>query len=158
MLCTSCCRSAHQLHPFHHVEQWSGDHFAPLSLRVAGLVLQLGHGGARCPDATEQPSTDEEGFPTMASIQAELNSFSAFDTRHYDDTGNHLLTVVDISGIHITAICPCKCPQQTQLLQIGLYPATQKSPRTAFTFQLLESFRLMNLECKVTAMSFYKYL
>ncbi|KIJ16596.1 hypothetical protein PAXINDRAFT_75122 [Paxillus involutus ATCC 200175] len=98
----------------------------------------------------------------MASIQAELNSFSAFDTRHYDDAGNHLLTVVDISGIHITAICPCKCPQQSpfraQLLQIGLYPATQKSPRTAFTFQLLESFRLMNLECKVTAMSFYKYL
>ncbi|KIJ10833.1 hypothetical protein PAXINDRAFT_16227 [Paxillus involutus ATCC 200175] len=113
-------------------------------------------------DATEQLSTDEEGFPTMASIQAELDSFSAFDTRHYDDAGNHLLTVVDISGIHITAICPCKCPQQSpfraQLLQIGLYPATQKSPRTAFTFQLLESFRLMNLECKVTAMSFYKYL
>ncbi|KIJ05107.1 hypothetical protein PAXINDRAFT_29465, partial [Paxillus involutus ATCC 200175] len=49
MLCTSCCRSAHQLHPFHHVEQWSGDHFAPSSLRAAGLVLQLGHGGARCP-------------------------------------------------------------------------------------------------------------
>ncbi|KIK75853.1 hypothetical protein PAXRUDRAFT_18623 [Paxillus rubicundulus Ve08.2h10] len=113
-------------------------------------------------EATEQASTDEEGFPTMASIQATLNSFSVFDTRHYDDAGNHLLTVVDVSGIHIVAICPCKCPQQSpfwaQLLQIGLYPATQKSPRTAFTFQSLESFRLMNLECKVMAMSFYKYL
>ncbi|KIJ65331.1 hypothetical protein HYDPIDRAFT_28041 [Hydnomerulius pinastri MD-312] len=98
----------------------------------------------------------------MASIQATLNSFSALDTRHYDDAGNHLLTVVDISGIHIIAICPCKCLQQSpfraQLLEVGLYPATQKSPRTVFTFQLLESFRLMNLECKVTAMSFYKYL
>ncbi|KIJ10585.1 hypothetical protein PAXINDRAFT_85784, partial [Paxillus involutus ATCC 200175] len=40
----------------------------------------------------------------------------------------------------------------------GLYPATQKSLRTTFTFQLLEPFRLMNLEFKVTAMSFYKYL
>ncbi|KIJ11602.1 hypothetical protein PAXINDRAFT_15515 [Paxillus involutus ATCC 200175] len=60
----------------------------------------------------------------MASIQAELDSFSAFDTWHYDDAGNHLLTIVDISGIHVTAICPCKCPQQSplraQLLQIGI--------------------------------------
>ncbi|KAF8834188.1 hypothetical protein BDN67DRAFT_992716 [Paxillus ammoniavirescens] len=155
MLCTSCCRSAHQLHPFHHVEQWLGNHFFPSSLRVAGLEVEK-------QEATEQASTDEEGFPTMASIQAALDSFSAFDARHYDNTGNHLLTVVDVSGIHVVAICPCKCPQQSpfqaQLLQIGLYPATQKSPRTTFTFQSLESFRLMNLECKVTAMSFYKYL
>ncbi|KAF8836301.1 hypothetical protein BDN67DRAFT_1014817 [Paxillus ammoniavirescens] len=94
-------------------------------------------------EATEQVSTDEEGFPTMASIQAALDSFSAFDARHYNDTGNHLLTV---------------SPFQAQLLQIGWYPATQKSPRTTFTFQSLESFRLMNLECKVKVMSFYKYL
>ncbi|KAF8833598.1 hypothetical protein BDN67DRAFT_1017363 [Paxillus ammoniavirescens] len=98
----------------------------------------------------------------MARIQAALNSFSAFDAWHYDNTRNHLLTMVDVSGIRVVAICPCKCPQQSpfqaQLLQIGLYPATQKSLRTAFTFQSLESFRLMNLECKVTAMSCYKYL
>ncbi|KIK90373.1 hypothetical protein PAXRUDRAFT_152013, partial [Paxillus rubicundulus Ve08.2h10] len=174
------------LHPFHHVEQWSGDHFSPSSLRAAGLVLQLGHGRARCPatsagqfdhldsangeteeevekqEATEQASTDEEGFHTMATIQAALNSFSMCDAQHYNNTGNHLLTMVDVSGIHIVAICPCKCPQQSpfqaQPLQIGLYPATQKSPRTAFTFQSIESFRLMNLECKVMVMSFYKYL
>ncbi|KAF8834386.1 hypothetical protein BDN67DRAFT_1016560 [Paxillus ammoniavirescens] len=113
-------------------------------------------------EAMEQVSTDEEGFPTTVSIQAALNSFSTFDAQHYNDAGNHLLTMVDVSGIHIVAICPCKCPQQSpfraQLLQIGLYPATQKSLRTAFTFQSLESFRLMNLECKVTVMSFYKYL
>ncbi|KIJ16595.1 hypothetical protein PAXINDRAFT_75084 [Paxillus involutus ATCC 200175] len=50
MLCTSCCRSAHQLHPFHHMEQWSGDHFAPSSLRAAGLFCNsdmVGRGARR---------------------------------------------------------------------------------------------------------------
>ncbi|KIK72256.1 hypothetical protein PAXRUDRAFT_119086, partial [Paxillus rubicundulus Ve08.2h10] len=166
--------SAHQLHPFHHVEQWSGDHFSPSSLRAAGLVLRLGHGGARCPatsasqfdhlDSADRETEEEveKQEATEQAIQAALDSFSVFDARHYDDAGNHLLTVVDVSGIHVVAICPCKCPQQSpfraQLSQIGLYPATQKSPSTAFTFQSLESFRLMNLECKVTVMSFYKYL
>ncbi|KAF9229444.1 hypothetical protein BS17DRAFT_688758 [Gyrodon lividus] len=45
----------------------------------------------------------------------------------------------------------------THLLDVGLYPSTQKSLRTTFTFQALDAFRLMNLECKVTTMSFNKY-
>ncbi|KAF9222185.1 hypothetical protein BS17DRAFT_796665 [Gyrodon lividus] len=100
----------------------------------------------------------------MSSIKAMFQDFSAPEKQHVDDHdhGNNLLTVVDTSGMHILAILPCKCPNhapfQTQLLDVGLYSSTQKLPRMAFTFQVLDAFRLMNLECKVTAMSFNKYL
>ncbi|KAF9229442.1 hypothetical protein BS17DRAFT_689063, partial [Gyrodon lividus] len=40
---------AHQFHPLHQMEQWSGDHFTPSSVRAAGLMLYLGHGGEKCP-------------------------------------------------------------------------------------------------------------
>ncbi|KAG6330305.1 hypothetical protein ID866_8786 [Astraeus odoratus] len=38
-----------------------------------------------------------------------------------------------------------------QLLQIGLYPTSQKSPCMAFTFHILDDFRIENLECKIPA-------
>ncbi|KIK98991.1 hypothetical protein PAXRUDRAFT_133069, partial [Paxillus rubicundulus Ve08.2h10] len=43
------------------------------------------------------------------------------------------------------------------LFNVRLCPSTQKSPRTVFTLQMLNIFRLMNLKCKVTTMSYNKY-
>ena len=37
-----------------------------------------------------------------------------------------------------------------QMMVAGLYPATFRNPKTAFTFWALEEFHLDNLECKTT--------
>ena len=45
-----------------------------------------------------------------------------------------------------------------QLLEAGLYPTSISSPRTAFTFRVLDNFLLTNKECKTSAMAYYSKL
>lgn len=47
--CFQCFREGHRLLPFHQVEQWSGTHYEPAWLCQAGVFIQLGHHGHRCP-------------------------------------------------------------------------------------------------------------
>ena len=178
---TEYCRSDHSRHPFHRVEVWCGWYFIPSSLSTVEVVLHLAHGGQPCPkaqddgweddpddssedDFNDSGLTDHMAPPTFNDILSSLghcNDRSHGKTR-YDANGNPLITVVDQLGIHHFTIQPCCCnghrPIHHQLLQIGLYPATQTSPRTAFTFAVLDDFRLMNLKCKVSANGFFNYL
>ena len=45
-----------------------------------------------------------------------------------------------------------------QLMAAGLFPATFRDPKTAFTFWVLEEFHLDNLECKTTPNQFFSRL
>jgi hypothetical protein len=45
-----------------------------------------------------------------------------------------------------------------QLMLAGLFPATFRNPKTAFTFRVLEDFHLDNLECKTTPSQFFSRL
>ena len=182
--CTECCHSDHSRHPFHHVEVWCGEYFAPSSLLASGVVLHLGHEGQPCPNAlrprddtwVDDPNDSAEediDDPSLANPTVPLafndilsslehGNEQSHGKKHYDAHGNPLMTIVDQSGVHRLAIQPCCChghsPIHHQLLQINLYPATQTSPRTAFTFAVLDNFRLINLECKVSANGFFSYL
>ncbi|KAF8841146.1 hypothetical protein BDN67DRAFT_980514 [Paxillus ammoniavirescens] len=98
----------------------------------------------------EWESDSKDGFPTMSSIRVVLQEFFTPEKCHIDNHGNNLL-MVPFCRANVLTIYLSEC-------NVGLYPATQKSLRTTFTFQALDTFRLMNLECKVTAMSFNKYL
>ncbi|KAI6021186.1 hypothetical protein EDC04DRAFT_2526673, partial [Pisolithus marmoratus] len=49
LLCTNCCHTMHERHPFHRVQQWTGDFFEDSALHMTSLQLHLGHGGAPCP-------------------------------------------------------------------------------------------------------------
>ena len=74
-----------------------------------------------------------------------------------------ILIIVDISGIHEIPVHYCTChdiptPHDSQLLDLGLFPATFKRIRTAFTFQVLDDFRMDNLESKTTAYQYYNKL
>lgn len=180
LFCTECCRFAHALCPFHRVEVWRGEYFSASSLSAAGVVLHLGHGGLPCPnvftiaDGWEDVGDDEEdmdnsgipeteGLPMFNDILASLAHDKGSNIkRRFDMEGNPIFTILDRTGIHSLAVRPCTCPGgdsvHKQLLKTGLYPATQRSPRTAFTFVVLEDLRLMNLECKITTNSFFSYL
>ncbi|KAI6139402.1 hypothetical protein BKA82DRAFT_4020163 [Pisolithus tinctorius] len=45
-----------------------------------------------------------------------------------------------------------------QLMQAGMFPATTKATRTAFTFQVLDDFVQDNVECGTSVMNFYSKL
>lgn len=72
------------------------------------------------------------------------------------------MVVVDRTGVHSLRIEFCRClnhPSDVdQLLDMGLYPASQQRVKTCFTFDVLDDFLLDNLECKTSALNFYSRL
>jgi hypothetical protein len=182
--CTECCHSDHSQAPLHCVEVWCGQYFSPSLRSVVGIVLYLGHDGKPCPNAvpcSENEWEDESNDSSRDNFDdhgvADPNDVPAFNhilsslghgnehphaKKWHDADGCSLITIVDESGIHCLAIQQCRCfgqsPTHHQLMKIGLYPATQISLRSIFTLTILDNFRLMNLECKVTTNSFFKYL
>ncbi len=76
-----------------------------------------------------------------------------------DKDFNPILTIVHVNGVHHMGIKWCTCPnaplKHIQLLRMGLYPASIRNPKTAFTFHVLDDYLAHNRECKTTAMSYY---
>ena len=72
--------------------------------------------------------------------------------------GNPIMTIVDRSGVHEIGVRWCCClnapKRDMQLMMAGLFPATFRSPKTAFMFRALEEFHLDNLECKILQANF----
>ncbi|KAG2072493.1 hypothetical protein BDR04DRAFT_941495, partial [Suillus decipiens] len=70
--------------------------------------------------------------------------------------------VVDMSGLHSLMIRFCQCinslSPDMQLLETGLFLASFTSPKTAFTFVVLDDFLLDNLECGTSVMNYYSQL
>ncbi|KAI5997776.1 hypothetical protein F5J12DRAFT_785008 [Pisolithus orientalis] len=151
-----CAEHRHQ--PFHRVEQWNGTFFEESSLQLAGLVLHVGHGGQHCPASgcsndevtTEEEDdwedVDQDGCPP--NLQALRNQ--------------SCLIVMHTNGIHYCNVQYYRCPgaedSHIQLMQAGMFPATTKATRTAFTFQVLDDFVQDNVECGTSAMNFYSKL
>jgi hypothetical protein len=78
-------------------------------------------------------------------------------------TGTRLMTIVDRSGVHQVNVQLCQCPgaklhQEDQMLQAGLFLASFKIIKTAFTFQVLDDFRTSNLECKTSGYHYFRKL
>lgn len=71
-------------------------------------------------------------------------------------------TVVDTSGIHIFPVSFCQCighvHPRIQLLRAGWFPASLERPRSAFTFDCLETFQYLNLQGKLSAHGYCKTL
>ena len=100
-----------------------------MSLRALGLVLHLGHGGNPCPT----PGDFKRNFTVMHS-----------------------------NGIHVVNISFCGCNNEIgashsriQLLRARLLPASIDAPRTAFSFDVLNSFHLITLQGKTSAYHYY---
>lgn len=76
--------------------------------------------------------------------------------------GSDYITIVDVSGIHFRKLRFCVCegskPFHIQLLHGNLFPSTIESPRTVFTFAVLDDFIRDNLECGTSAHNYYQKL
>ena len=73
------------------------------------------------------------------------------------DSPPRTLTVVDTNGWHKLRVRFCSCiPEQyRQLLRMRWYPASFDRPRTAFTFNLLETYHKVTLQGKLNLYDFY---
>ncbi|KAK7678352.1 hypothetical protein QCA50_018701 [Cerrena zonata] len=115
-------------------------------------------------DPFYQGSSEDEG-EEPASVQ---NTSIALKSQHtdqsYDKFQCPLMTIVDMTGVHKLRVRFCRChslttnPLHKQLQLMGLFPASRKKTRTAFTFGLLEHFDISNLEGKVSAYTYYNCL
>ncbi|KAG1776260.1 hypothetical protein EV702DRAFT_1179917 [Suillus placidus] len=137
--------------PFHRISQWTGGFFEDTSLTKIGLEIHLGHQGKPCPEVTEESyDTDDEGDYFTEDPWVPL----------VNDPQTTM--VVDTSGLHSLMIRFCRCTNalspDMQLFEMGLFPASFTSPKTAFTFAVLDDFLLDNMECGTSAMNYYSKL
>lgn len=180
LFCEACIREQHIHNPLHRIEVWCETYFKRAALWQTGLTLHLGHGGQSCPyyrhSSHQTPShgaADDEDMAYDSDQEREdAEIFTAetgglpFDVLKpptpLDPSGNPWLLIIHTTGVHYLSAKFCQCPGHDeyymQLLGRSLYPATQRRPRTAFTFQLLDDFYIENLECKTAARNYYSKL
>ena len=135
-LCRTCLLETHKHNPFHFVEQWDTRRkfWRREPLTRIGVTVELGHEGRRCPYASATPRT---------------------------------LTVVTENGIHSMKMLFCECrdtdtdvkkPEATQLLRLGLWPASWEYPESAFQIGTLKVFSLLANEAHVSAYDYVESL
>jgi hypothetical protein len=78
------------------------------------------------------------------------------------DTTSTTVIFVDTTGIFKRRVQWCLCSTapgpDIQLLQMRFFPASLINPKTAFSFNVLEQFRIEAMESKTSALSFYSKL
>jgi hypothetical protein len=113
-----------------------------------------------CEGSSDDMLADE--YQAAAEHSAFQLGFGSSRPGQNDKDGNPVITVIDRSGVHEIGVRWCCCPnapeRDMQLMAAGLFPATFRNPKTAFTFRVLEEFHLDNLECKTTPSQFISRL
>ncbi|KIM27650.1 hypothetical protein M408DRAFT_24310 [Serendipita vermifera MAFF 305830] len=126
--CKACILLIHQRMPFHRIKMWNGDFMEETSLSKLGLVMFFGHSGDMCPTATDAQE----------------------------------LTVLHIDGFHNILASYCRCNTiaafHLQLFEGKLFSASIDSPKSAFTFELLQHYRIHHLEGKGSAYTYIQSL
>ncbi|KAJ3500512.1 hypothetical protein NMY22_g19238 [Coprinellus aureogranulatus] len=124
LVCKECMVSSHMDSPLHRIERWNGVCFDKVSLKSLGLRIQLGHPtGEEC--RQRQPSKSDD------------------------------FVILDIDAVHEVGLDYCGCGKTDmdhvgQLIERRLFPATVLQPKTAATFRLLEFFKILQYESKIS--------
>ena len=139
-LCIDCSLQLHSNHPFHQVERWTGTFFKRCGLINLGYVLCLGHAGKSCSSARPEGVGETQTDPTPQA------------------PSTHSIAFVDVCGVfeHNVLFCQCKNALEPwmQLFMSGYFPASTHTPKTAFSFRVLDDFFLECMECHTPAMSY----
>jgi len=116
--------------------------------------MHLGHGGKPCPGGGHShgniASDDKEAWEDMDD-DGKLPHL----TRPWD---RGCLTLVHTNGVHFCDIQYCSCngseDSHLQFMMASLFPATTRSHRSAFSFQVLDDFIWDNVKCGTTMMNY----
>ena len=110
----------------------NGTFFEKTSLSDLGHCVYIGHHQTRCPSSN---------LKTQAIL------------------------VIDINGVHHVNVQFCTCTEDTQwvekyrqLLRIGWYPASFQRPKTAFTFNVLDTYHKLAIQGKLNLYDFYLFI
>lgn len=157
--CAHCCISTHARLPFHRLQMWNGNCFEVSNILAHGLTLDLRHHPDPCPSDRNAAEANHRGFDESDGSDEFPNEDDPEPTGHSESTMRSHLTIVTSTGIFTRTVrwCPCvTSPRQYAqlLLRAKLFPASFKNPQTAFTFEVLDHFRIDSLECKTAAMNF----
>jgi hypothetical protein len=160
--CRKCCVSAHMHAPFHRIQMWNGNCFEKSDLLTDELIIDLVHYPDNCSSIPSNDGTQtindfdnsDEAEEFVDGYQASQPSGSTIHSRF-----RSTLIIVASTGIFKRSIRWCHCAKSSNqyvqlLLRAKLFPASFKNPKTAFTFEVLDQFRLDALECKTAAMNF----
>ncbi len=134
-LCTECTISSHGSNPLHIVQEWDAEHqfWVRRSLGHLGMVLELGHGGARCPK-------------TLAT------------TRKMTVVHEHGVWPMNVRFCGCPEGDGAPNPDAYQLLGAGLWPASWKQPLTAFSMSVMREFHLLSVQANTNAYDYFRYL
>jgi len=79
-----------------------------------------------------------------------------------DVWGNPFILIVHSNGLHHLPVVACSCghtrDEDLWYIELGYFPASFSNIQTVFTFGVLRTFRLANLECKTTAYQYFQML
>ncbi|KAI0643312.1 hypothetical protein C8Q79DRAFT_915187, partial [Trametes meyenii] len=137
-LCNPCALRTHEHNPFHRLWRWDVEKgfWDKVSTAEVGVRLYGGRHGRPCPQTTRDPREivvgHEHGLTKINFVFCECPIKPGAREQLYDDA--------------------------YQLLERGLFPASWKEPRSAFTLSLMKSFNLLSLQTHCSAQDFYQYL
>ncbi|KAA1479641.1 hypothetical protein DENSPDRAFT_862064 [Dentipellis sp. KUC8613] len=111
--------------------RWNGTCFVPYSLYNAGLVIQLGHDGAPCPNPHD----------------------STKDITVIDVSGIHR-----VRARFCSCLLTETARTYVQLLRAKWWPMSLDRPQTTVTFRTLQLFHSLSLQAKINSYDFYHSL
>ena len=158
LLCAECCVSSHSNSPFHRIRQFNGQYFERSDLDMIGMVLDLRQHKHECNNPA-QPT----GYPLGSDDDLSEDDVNRVGSFTFPHSGRHRsmksnLIIVSSTGIFKRSIRWCHCANSPepfiQLLRARLFPASFATPSSAFTFKVLDHFRIDALECKTAALTF----
>ena len=113
-----------------------------------------------CESSSDDVLADE--YPAAVDQGAFQFGFGSSRPGQSDKNGGPVITIINRSGVHEIGVRWCCCfnapEHDMQLMAAGLFPATFRNPKTAFTHRVLDEFHLDNLECKTTPSQFFSRL
>src|ERR1700676_4969442 len=141
---------------------WNGRFFERSDILTHQLALDLRNYPDDCPSILLNTETQ---MVFDLDISDEGNDFvDGYQFLEPSELTTHSGSRLNITIVSSTGICQCsirwchcaKSPHQYAelLLCAKLFPASFKNPKTAFTFEVLDHFRIDALECKTAAMNF----
>jgi len=149
---------------------WNGTFFQRSDLLTHQLTINLCHDPNDCPSISPTVRTQGVFDPDISDEADEADELSdgylVDGHRHSEMSGSTAyagnrsrLIIVSSTGIFKRWIRWCHCAKSSDqyvqlLLRAKLFPASFKNPKTAFTFEVLDHFRLDALECNTAAMNF----
>lgn len=124
--------------------------------------MDLDSGGPSMDKINEEYDVDGELDEGEPDLTMPYDHFTHLAQAFASDAFRNYIRVVHSNGIHHIAMVSCNCHGQDilplDIFAAQLLPASLKRIKTIFTAQVLDMFRLCNLELKASAYQFYQLL